>query len=242
MLLRVLPHKGNEKTGTNVHPPACSGIFFLVHCIVCPDHRVGRYRHMWRRDYPMPQSLVEIAKELTLALIETESIPPEDMQETLQKTHATLSALKAQEEMGTTPTVPASRTAPVDWRTSITRYAIVCLECGQSLKQLSGRHLRTHGLDNRSYRTKYGIPRTQPLAARESTVRRRQVVQETRPWEKSPRFRKGQARDGSAAPEPDAVVVQEEADEPSAAAPAQPKRQRKTTSKKQTARTKRSAG
>jgi hypothetical protein len=43
----------------------------------------------------MPQSLVEIAKELTLALIQTGAIRPEDMQETLQKTYATLSALKA---------------------------------------------------------------------------------------------------------------------------------------------------
>jgi predicted transcriptional regulator len=189
----------------------------------------------------MPQSLVEIAKELTTALIETGAIRPEEMQHTLQKTHATLSALKAQEEMGTTPTVPASRTAPVDWRTSTTRYAIVCLECGQSFKQLSGRHLRTHGLDNRSYRTKYGIPRTQPLAARESTVRRRQVVQETRPWEKSPRFRKGQARDMHDAVEPDADTFPEEPEEPSAQALAQPKRQRKTTPKK-TARKTRSEG
>src|SRR5688572_33234135 len=120
----------------------------------------------------MPQSLVEIAKELTLALIETESIPPEDMQETLQKTHATLSALKAQEGMGTTTTVPAARTAPVDWRKSITRHAVTCLECGESFKQLSVPHLRTHSLDGRSYRVKYGIPQGQALAARETTARR----------------------------------------------------------------------
>jgi hypothetical protein len=45
----------------------------------------------------MPQSLVEIAKDLTAVLIETGNVLPEDMQNTLQKTHATLSALKAQE-------------------------------------------------------------------------------------------------------------------------------------------------
>ena len=49
----------------------------------------------------MPQSLVEIAKDLTAALIETRTISPEDMQHTLQKTYATLSALKGQEGMGT---------------------------------------------------------------------------------------------------------------------------------------------
>jgi predicted transcriptional regulator len=189
----------------------------------------------------MPQSMVELAKDLTLALIRTGSIPPEDMQETLQKTYATLSALKAQEEMGTT-TVPVARTAPVDWRKSITRQTITCLECGQIFKQLSGRHLRTHGLDNQSYRTKYGIPHTQPLAARESTVRRRQIVRETRPWEKTPRFRKGQVRDMHDAVEPDADTFPEEPEELSAEAPAQPKRQRKTTPKKQTARKSQATG
>jgi predicted transcriptional regulator len=122
--------------------------------------------------------LVELAKELALALIETGYVLPDNVQETLEKTHATLSALKAQEEMGTTITVPVSETQPVDWRKRITRHAVICLECGQSFKQLS-RHLRLHGLYDRSYRTKHGIPHAQPLSARATTARRRQVVQET---------------------------------------------------------------
>jgi predicted transcriptional regulator len=116
----------------------------------------------------MSQSLVEHAKELTLALIATGNVAPKDMQEMLQKTYASLSALKAQEEKAALPPLPASETALVDWRKSITKHAVTCLECGQAFKQLSLRHLGTHGLDNRSYRTKYGIPRTQPLSARAS--------------------------------------------------------------------------
>ncbi len=191
----------------------------------------------------MPQSLVEIAKDLTAALIETRTISPEDMQHTLQKTYATLSALKAQEGMGTIIAMPAAQTPPVDWRKSITKYSITCLECGQALKQLSIRHLRTHGLDARSYRTKYGIPQSQPLAARETTARRRQVVQETRPWEKAPTYRKGPAGEHpqSTAPEAEAVQDETEAARAAAAPPAQPKRQRKTTPKK-TARKTRSEG
>ena len=116
----------------------------------------------------MSQSMVEIAKELTLALVETGNMPPEDMQDALQKTYATLAALKAQEESGVSTPAPASKIVPVDWRKSMTKHAVTCLECGQAFKQLSLRHLGTHGLDNRSYRTKYGIPRTQPLSARAS--------------------------------------------------------------------------
>ena len=99
-----------------------------------------------------------------------------------------------------------------------------------------------HGLDSRSYRTKYGIPPTQPLSARATTERRRQVVQEIRPWEKAPTYRqKGKREMAHASPEPDAEAVPEAAEEPDTAAPAQPKRQRKTTPKKQTQRKKQAA-
>jgi predicted transcriptional regulator len=179
----------------------------------------------------MPQSLVEISKDLTMALVETGSVLPEDMQNTLQKTYATLTALKAQEERGETITIPSVMTPEVNWRKSITKYTVICLECGQRFKQLSMRHLRTHDLDGRSYRVKYGIPQEQALAARDTTARRRQIVKEIRPWEKSPAFRKGQAGEGSEAPEPEVEAVPEETEAPSVGA-AQPKRQRKTTPKK----------
>jgi predicted transcriptional regulator len=182
----------------------------------------------------MAPTLLEMAKDLTKTLVETGRLSAEDMQDALHKTYATLTALKSQEEIGTT-TVPVAQTAPVDWRKSITKHAVTCLDCRHAFKQLSGRHLRTHGLDSRSYRTKYGIPSTQPLAARETTTRRRQIVRETRPWEKTATFRRAKMQDGSEASEPTADTVSEETE-----APAQPKRQRKTTPKKQTARKKRS--
>jgi len=189
----------------------------------------------------MPQSMVEIAKELTLALIETGNMPPEDMQDALQKTYAILTALKAQEESGVSTPATASKIVPVDWRKSITKQAVTCLECGQAFKQLSLRHLGTHGLDHRSYRTKYGIPPTQPLSARSTTERRRQIVQEVRPWEKKQQFHQAREYNGHPSPDLDAEAVHEAAEEPGTATPAQPKRQRKTSPKK-TARQTRSAG
>jgi hypothetical protein len=101
-----------------------------------------------------------------------------------------------------------------------------------AFKQLSNRHLVAHGLDRRSYRVKYGIPRTQPLAARVTTERRRQAVQKSRPWEKAPAYRKRQSRHGTASSEPGADTLSAEIEKPRTAASAQPKRQRKATSKK----------
>lgn len=72
----------------------------------------------------MVQPLTEMAKDLTLALIENNLIAPEDMQQRLQQIHASLCELKAREDhnlgsgegreehSGTQP-------APKDWRKSM---------------------------------------------------------------------------------------------------------------------------
>ena len=45
----------------------------------------------------MTPSLVDLAKELTLALVQTGNVSAEDIQHTLQETFATLAALKTQD-------------------------------------------------------------------------------------------------------------------------------------------------
>jgi predicted transcriptional regulator len=137
----------------------------------------------------MSEYLLSMAKDLVQAEIEAGRLLPDNIAEALQQTHTTLLALKTQEETGSsTAAIPQT----VDWRKSITRHAVTCLECGASFKQLSVRHLRHHDLDGRTYRAKYGIPRTQSLAARATTARRREIVQQSRPWEKTPRYQQAQ--------------------------------------------------
>ena len=140
----------------------------------------------------MSQTLLEMAKDLVLAQIAAHKLAPDEMHTALQHTYASLQALKRQEESQSSVAVvtPETPSKPVNWRKSITKHAVMCLECGASFKQLSVRHLKEHGLDGRSYRIKYGIPRTQPLAAKEITSRRKQIVQRSRPWEKAPTFLK----------------------------------------------------
>jgi predicted transcriptional regulator len=144
----------------------------------------------------MSQSLLEMAKDLVMAQIAAHRLSPEEMHLALQQTYASLQALKAQEDANGSVAVvaPATPAEPVNWRKSITKHVVMCLECGQALKQLSVRHLKDHGLDGRSYRIKYGIPRTQPLAAKEITSHRQEIVQRSRPWEKAPTFVKAQEK------------------------------------------------
>lgn len=139
----------------------------------------------------MPQTVLEMAKDLVMAQIQAGQLSPDEMQDALQKTYASLMALKAQEETGAISAIEMPP-APPDWRKSITRNTITCLECDASYKQLSIRHLREHGLDGRSYRVKYGIPRTQALAARSVTAMRKTIAQRARPWEKAPTYMKAQ--------------------------------------------------
>jgi predicted transcriptional regulator len=146
------------------------------------------------KECSMSQTLLEMTKDLVMAQIEAHRLTPEEMHTALQQIYASLRVLKAQEDAngsvaGVTPETPPE---PVHWRKSITKHTVTCLECRASFKQLSVRHLKEHGLDGRSYRGKYHIPRTQPLAAKETTSRRKEIVQRSRPWEKAPTYLKAQ--------------------------------------------------
>jgi predicted transcriptional regulator len=140
----------------------------------------------------MAQTVLEMTKDLIMVEIAAYKLAPESMRHALQNTHANLVALKIREEGRASDT--ATTPEHLDWKQSIARYAVTCLECGVTFKQLSTRHLRGHGLDARAYRAKYRIPRTQPLAARETTAQRRRIVQRIRPWEKAPHSRRSRQR------------------------------------------------
>jgi predicted transcriptional regulator len=148
------------------------------------------------KERPMSQTLLEMAKDLVMAQIAAHRLSPEEMHQALQHTYASLQALKMQEDAHGSVAVatPETPPTPIPWKKSITKHAVTCLECGASFKQLSVRHLREHGLDGKAYRIKYGIPRTQSLAAKEITSRRKEMVQRSRPWEKAPTFLKAQEK------------------------------------------------
>ena len=158
----------------------------------------------------MAQSVLEMAKDLVMAQIQAGSMPPEEMHKELQKTYASLSDLKTKEDAGeaiangsygekdeATQESSNAKIIPTNWKQSIKKHVIICMVCGAAFKQLSVRHLKEHGLDARSYRARFGIPRTQPLSSKETTAMRKQIVQRSRPWEKAPTYIKAQERKNS---------------------------------------------
>ena len=140
----------------------------------------------------MPQTLLEMAKDLILAQIQAQQLSPEGMHAALQQTYASLLALHTQEDASSSVAVaiPEIHPQPIHWRRSITHLTVTCLVCHARFKQLSASHLRKHGLDSRSYRQRYRIPPRQPLAARIVSAHHKQLAKQSRPWEKTPMYRK----------------------------------------------------
>jgi predicted transcriptional regulator len=141
----------------------------------------------------MSQSILEMAKELDLAMVGAGTLPPEDTQDAIRDIHAFLMQLREKEGAGMVPVRPDKGVAAgvVTWKKSITKHAMTCLECRTSLKQLA-KHVSQHGLDSDTYRARYGIPRSQPLAAKEMTERRQKTAQQSRFWEKTGTYVKRQ--------------------------------------------------
>ena len=142
----------------------------------------------------MSPSILELTKDLVLAQIQSGTLLPEEVPNAIRRIYQNLLTLKSREESESLVPAPVAETlqSPADWRTSITRQTITCLECAAALKQLSGNHLRIHGLNARTYRLKYGIPQNQPLIARATLARQRAMLKRIRPWEKAPAYAKAQ--------------------------------------------------
>ena len=130
----------------------------------------------------MSKSLVEMAADIVKAQCTSTSMSAEDITSSLQNTFNLLQALQANEVSA--EAVPAGEelkeenAVTVEPEKSILRNKIICLECGQSFKLLSPKHLASHGLNGKDYRRKYGFPLRQPLCAKALSERRKKAGKE----------------------------------------------------------------
>lgn len=120
----------------------------------------------------MAKSLVEMTAELISAQINTTEMSTDEISQALNTTFRTLKGLQEAElsgqEIQTEPPVKPAM-AP---EKSIQKNKIICLECGEAFNMLSPKHLRSHGLSLKEYRTKYGFKARQPLCAKALSEKR----------------------------------------------------------------------
>jgi predicted transcriptional regulator len=130
----------------------------------------------------MSKSLVEMAADIVKAQCTSTSMSAEDVSSSLQNTFNVLQALQANEVSAEAITVRGEQkvdnAVEVAPEKSILRNKIICLECGQSFKLLSPKHLASHGLNGKDYRRKYGFPLKQPLCAKALSERRKKAGKE----------------------------------------------------------------
>ncbi|MGA2404777.1 MAG: MucR family transcriptional regulator [Syntrophobacteraceae bacterium] len=162
----------------------------------------------------MARKLLEIAASIMKAQASVGKISSEEIEQTLMKTFLVLQRMQKAEQQGVLLQAyddsasgeqqerPPEPAAPKD---SIRENRIVCLECGIEMKQLTRKHLGSHGLTRRDYKKKWGFPLRTPLAAKSlSRIRSRAAKKRGLPPNlvKFQQERKRKAAEKSALPPP----------------------------------------
>lgn len=122
----------------------------------------------------MSKTLVQMTAEIIQSQISSKQMTTDEIKAALNDTFQALKALQDAESCGIVEMESdmAAATPSVDPKKSIQKNKIVCLECGQEFKMLSPKHLKSHGLDSKEYRKKYGFSARQPLCAKTLSEKR----------------------------------------------------------------------
>jgi predicted transcriptional regulator len=128
----------------------------------------------------MSKSLVEMAAAIVQSQSSSKGMSTEEVTFALQSTFKALQDLQNDETKMTQASAEGQtgegETPPgITAEKSIQKNKIICLECGQEFRMLSPKHLRSHGLTGREYRTKYGFSLRQPLCAKSLSDRRKKA-------------------------------------------------------------------
>jgi len=129
----------------------------------------------------MSKSLVEMAAAIVQSQSASKVMTTEDVTFALQSTYKALQELQCDESKlalaaSEGPVAESVFSAPgISAEKSIQKNKIVCLECGQEFRMLSPKHLKSHGLTGREYRTKHGFSLRQPLCAKSLSDRRKKA-------------------------------------------------------------------
>jgi predicted transcriptional regulator len=82
----------------------------------------------------------------------------------------------------------------IDAKESIQEDKVICLECQAEMRQMTVRHLNSHGLTIREYKRKWGLPQRQPLSAKSLTKARSEAAKKRRLPEKLMQFQEERKR------------------------------------------------
>lgn len=130
----------------------------------------------------MAKSLVEMAADIVKAQCTSTSMSADDVGVALENVFGVLQTLQSKEATADAGegdrSIEKNKAVEIAPEKSILKNKIICLECGESFKMLSPKHLAGHGLTGREYRKKYGFSLRQPLCAKSLSERRKKAGKE----------------------------------------------------------------
>ena len=125
----------------------------------------------------MLKKLIEIASEIVQTQVSLTSMTGADIAASLRQVFITLQELEKAETAGiniertqsAAEQVAVTKLSPAD---SVQNDKVICLECGAEMRQLTSKHLVSHGMSSKEYRKKYGFSMRKPLSAKSLTKAR----------------------------------------------------------------------
>jgi predicted transcriptional regulator len=126
----------------------------------------------------MARKIIEIASEIVQTQVSLAPMSAAEIATSLRQVFTTLIELQKAEsgeiELALTPDVTSLEKAPaqITPENSIQNDKVICLECGAEMKQLTQKHLKSHGISPKEYKRKYGFTLRTPLAAKALTKAR----------------------------------------------------------------------
>ena len=128
----------------------------------------------------MPKKLIEIASEIVQTQVSLTPMSAVEIASSLRQVFGTLHELQKAEtaennleldqSAAGTSIEPAPEQKPMlTPQGSIQNDKVICLECGAEMKQLTSKHLVSHGMGQKEYKKKYGFTMRTPLAAKSLT-------------------------------------------------------------------------
>ncbi len=159
----------------------------------------------------MGRKLLEIAAAIVKSQASVGKISPEEIEQTLMRTFLTLQRMQnaeqndilldAAEEIAEAAAEEKQAEA-ADPKDSIRENKIICLECGIEMKQLTKKHLGSHGLTPRDYKKKWGFQMRQSLSAKSLSRARSRAAKKRGLPENLVKFQEERKRKGTTLPTP----------------------------------------
>ena len=120
-------------------------------------------------------TLLELAASIVESHASTTEMSTDDLLQEIQKVYNTLKALEAGKEVVVAPVEEEKPAITV--KEAFKKNEVICMVCSKGGFKTLARHLnQAHGMKPGEYRKQFGIPRTQPLAAKSFSESRRKLA------------------------------------------------------------------